>query len=137
MTDMNITCFDDLLRMSRAQSEPQRLLFVFAAAELPDDSTQEQQRNFSAGAGGALVPRMCVDKTPDELDTFARLVEESRAAGAEWAIVFVAALSGRSGIAPTHTDAKAPLDRMVSAIEAGQLGSLLPFDRGGMPVVLD
>ena len=137
MTGMNITCFDDLLRMSRAQREPQRLLFVFAGAELPDDCTEEQQRNFSAGEGGALAPRMCVDKAPDELDSFARLVEESRAAGPEWAIVFVAALSGRNGITPTHADAKAPLDRMVDAIKAGQLGSLLPFDRGGLPVVLD
>ena len=27
---MNITSFDDLLQAARAQSEPQRLLFVFA-----------------------------------------------------------------------------------------------------------
>ena len=31
---MNITSFDDLLRAARAQSEPQRLLFVFAGPEI-------------------------------------------------------------------------------------------------------
>jgi hypothetical protein len=36
---MNISSFDDLLRAAREQSEPQRLLFVFANAVLPDDST--------------------------------------------------------------------------------------------------
>jgi len=131
---MNITCFDDLLRAARAQPEPQRLLFVFAGAELPEDSTPEQQQHFAAGAGGALAPLMCVDKTPDELDTFATLVEESRDAGPRWAIVFVAGLAGRAGIAPTHEDAHAPLTRMVGAIKSGQIESYLPFDRGGLPV---
>ena len=28
--------FDDLLRIARAQPEPQRLLLVFASADLPD-----------------------------------------------------------------------------------------------------
>ena len=64
-------------------------------AELPEDSTPEQRRRFAAGAGGALVPLMCVDKTPDELTTFAALVEESRRSGPEWAIVFVAGLAGQ------------------------------------------
>ena len=38
------------------------LLFVFAGAELPDDATPEQRQRFAEGAGGALVPLMCVDK---------------------------------------------------------------------------
>ena len=81
MHDMSISSFDDLLRAARQQPEPQRMLFVFTGAELPDDSTPEQRRDFAAGAGGALVPLMCVDKTPDELTTFAALAEESRATG--------------------------------------------------------
>ena len=64
---MNITSFDDLLTAARAQPEPQRLLFVFAAAELADDSTEEQRLQFEAGQGGALVPVMTVDKAPDAI----------------------------------------------------------------------
>ncbi|MEO8923737.1 MAG: ribonucleotide reductase subunit alpha, partial [Caldimonas sp.] len=42
---MSISSFDDLLRAAREQPEPQRLLFVFAGAELPDDSSAVQQRH--------------------------------------------------------------------------------------------
>jgi hypothetical protein len=132
-----ISGFDDLLRAARAQPEPQRLLFVFAGAELPDGSTPEQQQRVAAGAGGALVPLMCVDKSADELDTFAALVEESRGAGPAWAIVFVAGMAGRGGRAPTSGDAEAPLRRMVDAIKAGDHGSFIPFDCSGQPVIFE
>ena len=78
---MNISSFDDLLVAARQQVEPQRLLFVFASAELPPDSTAAQREHFLAGQGGALVPVMCVDKIPGELLTFADLVQESRQFG--------------------------------------------------------
>src|SRR5437763_15902630 len=58
MPDVHISSFDDLLRVARQQAEPQRLLFVFVGAELPEDSTSEQRQRFAAGAGGALVPLM-------------------------------------------------------------------------------
>jgi hypothetical protein len=137
MPESGISSFDDLLRAARQQPEPQRLLFVFAGVELPEDSTALQRRRFAAGAGGALVPLMCVDKTPDELETFAALVTESRNAGPDWAIVFVAALSGRGGRAPTPDDAEAPLERMIGSIKAGSHGSFIPFDRSGRPVVFE
>ena len=110
------------------------MLFVFTGAELPEGSTPAQRARFAAGESGALVPLMCVDKTPDELTTFAALAEESRASGPDWAIVFVAGLGGRNGRAPTHEDAEAPLQRMVDAIKAGSHGSFIPFDRAGQPV---
>ncbi len=134
MPDLTISSFDDLLRAARRQPEPQRLLFVFARAELPEDSTPEQRRRFAAGDGGALVPLMCVDKSPDELTTFAALAEESRLSGPEWTMVFVAGLAGQPGRAPTHDDAEAPLQRMVDAIKSGLHGSFIPFDRNGQPV---
>jgi hypothetical protein len=59
---VNISSFDDLLCAARAQTEPQRLLFVFTKVTLPDDSTPEQQARFQTGEGGALEPLMCVDK---------------------------------------------------------------------------
>ena len=133
---VNIANFDDLLRAARAQPEPQRLLFVFAQAVLPDDSTPEQRAGFEAGQGGALAPLMAVDKTPEELGTFDALVEESRQFGHEWTVVFVASLPGRAGRPPTSRDADQPLQRMIESIKAGAIGSYLPFDRRGEPVLL-
>lgn len=137
MPNLNIYTFDDLLRAARQQPEPQRLLFVFAGVELPEDSTPEQRRRFAAGAGGALIPLMCADKTADELGTFSALVTESSSLGPAWAIVFVASLAGRDGRGPTSDDAEAPLRSMVESIKAGSHGSFIPFDRNGWPVVFE
>jgi len=70
---MTISSFDDLLLAACQQAQGQRLLLVFAAAELPDDASPEQRAGFAQGAGGALVPAMCVDKTPEEIGNFERL----------------------------------------------------------------
>lgn len=134
MSEPSIENFDDLLRAAHAQPQPQRLLFVFAGVELPEGSTPEQQARFAAGEGGALVPLMCVDKGPDEIANFASLVEESRAMGQDWTIMFVAALAGRGGRAPTASDTEAPLKRMVEAVKAGSFGGFLLFNRSGAPV---
>ena len=134
---MNISSFDDLLRAARAQPEPQRLLFVFAHAVLPDDSTPEQRARFDAGQGGALTPLMSVDKIPAELDTFAALVEESRQFGPDWAVVFVASLPGRDGRAPTRFEADQSLQRMIESIKTGSIGAFIPFDRHGHPMLLN
>ena len=131
---MDITSFDDLLRAARGQPEPQRLLFVFAAAELPDDSTQEQRASHAAGQGGALVPLMSVDKDPDDLDSFASLAQESRQFAGDWTMVFVAGLPGRDGRAPTSEEADCSLQRMIESVKAGLFGSYIPFDRQGRPV---
>ena len=133
---MNISSFDDLLKAARQQPEPQRLLFVFAGAELPDDSSTAQREQFVAGQGGALVPLMCVDKTPQELDSFADLVGESLEFGKPWKIVFAAAMSSNDGLPPSSEAAEKPLQKMVEAIKAGNLGSYIPFDREGHPVML-
>lgn len=133
---MNISSFDDLLTAAGQQPQPQRLLFVFAAAELPDDSTLAQRQRFQEGQGGALVPLMCVDKTPEEVHSFSQLVEESRQFGQEWSIVFAAAMSGSKGVAPSSEAAEKPLQQMVESIKAGVLGTYIPFDRQGQPVML-
>jgi hypothetical protein len=133
---VGISSFDDLLRAAREQPEPQRLLFVFAGAELPGDSTAEQRARFDAGQGGVLTPLMSVDKVPSELGTFAALVEESRQFGHDWAIVFVASLAGRGGRPPTSEEAGRSLQYMIESIKAGSIGSFLPFDRQGQPMLL-
>lgn len=131
---MEITRFEDLLAASRAQSQPQRLLFVFAAVELPDDPTAEQQAGFARGEGGALVPQMCVDKAPDEINSFSDLVAEAAQFGKPWGIVFAAALSGRAGAVPTTADADQPLERMIEAIQGGRFDGYIPFDPQGQAV---
>jgi len=131
---MTISSFSDLLSAARAQDEPQRLLFVFAQAELADDSTEEERRRFEAGEGGALVPVMAVDKAPDEIVDFAALAAESLQFGKPWTVVFVAALSGRQGVAPAQADVAQALDRMTEAIKTGNLSAFIPFDRDGQTV---
>jgi hypothetical protein len=132
---MEISSFDDLLHAVREQPEPQRLLFVFANAELPDDSTPEQRARFEAGQGGVLTPLMSVDKAPEELSTFDALVEESRDFGHDWAVVFVASLSGRGGRTPTGEEADRSLQHMIESIKTGMFGSFIPFNRHGQPVL--
>ena len=132
---MDISNFDDLLVAARAQPQPQRLLFVFAGAELPDDPTPEQRARFEQGEGGALVPLMCVDKSIAELTTFEALVAESQEMGQAWQIVFAAALSGAVGSPLTADNAREPLKRMEDAIRRGAFDNYIPFDRQGQPVM--
>ncbi|MEO8418472.1 MAG: ribonucleotide reductase subunit alpha [Methylophilaceae bacterium] len=134
---MNISSFDDLLCAAREQPEPQRMLFVFANAVLPDDSTPEQRARYESGQGGALTPLMSVDKVPEELSTFAALVEESHHFGQDWTIVFVASLSGREGKEPTSEEADLALQRMIESINTGVFGSFIPFNRDGQIILFN
>lgn len=131
---MTISSFDDLLRSARGQPEPQRLLFVFATAGVPDDATAQERARFDAGQGGTLTPVMCVDKAPEDLDSFETLLEESRQLDHAWDIVFVAALAGTDDARPTSLQAEAPLQRMVESIKSGSIGGFIPFDVQGQPV---
>lgn len=126
-----ISSYSDFLDAAKAQSEPQRLLFVFASAGLPEGATEDQQNRHGSGEGGTLTPVMCVDKLPAELGSFASLVEESRRTGLGWDIAFVSAMSGRAGVAPGSDEAVQPLKMMVEAIQNGRFGNLLAFNRAG------
>jgi hypothetical protein len=131
---MNITSFDDLLTAARQQPEPQRLLMVFARAEMPEIASAEQRERFEARTGGYLLPTVCVDKLPDELSGFPALVEESKATGQDWDMLFVAGMSGRAGFAPSGDEAVQPLKMMVEAIEQGRVSQFLTFNKAGEPV---
>ncbi|MFC4259200.1 ribonucleotide reductase subunit alpha [Marinobacter lacisalsi] len=131
-----IASYADLIQAVHEQDEPQRLLFVFCRAELPDDATEEEKAGFEQGEGGALTPVICVDKSPDEVEAFPALVEESQQTGQAWDMVFVAAMSGRGGIAPSSDEAQQPLTMMVESIRLGHVGGYLPLDRNGHAVDL-
>ncbi|WP_137860847.1 ribonucleotide reductase subunit alpha [Variovorax sp. 3P27G3] len=133
---MNIQTFDDLLNAARLQVLPQRLLLVFADVELPDDASADQRLAFERGEGGALVPKMCVDKGLDELHSFDQLVHEATAFGQAWGMVFAAALAGKPGLQPNSAEAEQPLREMVEAIRQGQLHAFIPFDPAGQAVAL-
>lgn len=135
-----IATFDDLLLAARAQLVPQRLLLVFAGAELPDDATAEQRAQFEAGQGGALVPLMCVDKRPDELASFAQLREEADGQHSGWRLVLAGALSGPQGQSPTDAAVDEALERLLGLVQAGRmdqvLAQMLAFTRDGQAVPL-
>ncbi len=128
---MNIASYGDLLSAAKAQPQPQRLLFVFTRAELPADAGQAEQERFAARQGGSLAPVMCVDKSPQDVASFADLVSESQTTGQDWDVVFVASMGGRNGRPPTQAEADEPIKMMVSAIKGGQVGGFLAFNREG------
>ena len=111
--------FDRLLQAAAAEPEPQRLLFVFAAAELPEDATPAQRQNFAAGGGGTLTPLMCVDKGADEWASFDDLVP-NRAGGTAMALVFAAGLSGRDGKPARAEQVEQAPRTMVERVRAGR-----------------
>jgi hypothetical protein len=133
---MNISNFDDLLAAARQQAQAQRLLLVFATAELPDDATAEQRAEFEQGGGGALVPAMCVDKAASEIIDFASVKRESTQFDTPWQILFASSLSGAGDQAPPDEQIQAALQRMIDAIKLGMFANMLAFDEAGHTVSL-
>lgn len=131
-----ISSYTDLLKAADAEPAPQRLLFVFCRAELPDEASEAEKDAFARGEGGALTPVVCVDKAPEEVSDFGALVEESQQTGQDWNVVFVAAMSGRGGMKPSSDEAQQPLTMMVESIRVGHVGNYLPLDRNGRAVSL-
>lgn len=130
-----ITNYESLLLAAKQQAEPQRLLFVFLRASLPENFKDEEANRFYSGRGGELQPIMCVDKTLDELGSFLDLVEESKQMEQDWQIVLVAGLSGRNGILPDSSEADQPLKVMVQTVEmGGDLSKYAAFDREGTSI---
>ncbi|MEO8137001.1 MAG: ribonucleotide reductase subunit alpha [Betaproteobacteria bacterium] len=126
--------FQLLLHAARSQPEPQRLLFVFAAAALPGDATADQRLRFEAGEGGELAPVMCVDKDPHALTTFDALKGESEHTGQPWQVMFVVGLSGRGQHAPTPLETEAALNAMVEAVRQGSIVRYAAYDARGEPL---
>jgi len=126
-----IDSYASFIAMANAQPEPQRLLWVFARAELPTGHTETQKQHFMAGQGGALEPVLCVDKLPAEVAQFDTLVQESSRTGVAWDIAFVASMSGRAGIAPNSDEAIQPMRLMLNKIQSGIIAEFLTFDKHG------
>lgn len=128
---MKISCFDELLFAAKQQDLPQRLLLVFATAELPADSTPEQRRRFEEGAGGALVPNLCVDKTPEEIENFAELKIESKQFNTYWQVIFASTQTDDPDDIQASRVVAQALERMVTNIKSGDLANMIAFDLHG------
>jgi len=133
---MTISSFDDLLLAACEQPQGQRLLLVFACAELPDDATPAQRAAFEQGAGGALLPTMCVDKTPEEIGNFEQLQQQANQLNTDWKVVFASSLSGTGDAPPSSKTAEPVLQRMVENIKQGQINNMIAFDRLGHAIDL-
>ena len=129
---IEIINYDTLLAVGRQQIDPQRFLFVFLQASLPDDHNEDDKQRFNSGQGGELKTIMCVDKNLSELTTFADLIAESKQMEQEWSMVLVASLSGRNGQFPSSSEAEEPLNNMVQTVQSGgDLSKYLAFDKQG------
>ena len=126
-----ISSFKDLLHAAAEQQEPQRLLFMFAKAELPSGNVLAQNPANENQQAGELRAVMCVDKLPEEINDFEHLVAESKHTGKTWDVVFVTSMSGKSGVAPSSDAASRPLDMMVESLRNGNIGNYLAFNQAG------
>ncbi len=133
---MTLKYFSDLLAMARQQPEPQRLLLVFASAELPVDADAAQRDAHARGEGGTLAPVLCVDKRPEDISNFEALAAESAETGLAWDLLFVAAMSGRAGVPPNEDEVVQPLKMMVQAVKDGRIGQFAAIDRNGALIEL-
>ncbi len=132
MPSMNTpSAFEQLLVAASAQPDPQVLLFVFAAADLPADATPAQRRRLEQAAGGALTPLMCVEKVLGELSTFEALVAESREVGPPWQVVFATGLAGSDGRLPSGPVVEGALKTLVDRVRRGAVGGLLALSTTG------
>ncbi len=132
----SLDSYAGFIALANAQPEPQRLLWVFAKAELPNGYTESQHQHYLAGQGGALEPVLCVDKLPEEVADFATLVAESLETGVDWDIACGASMAGRAGIAPNSDEAIQPLRLMLNKIQSGIIAEFLTFDKHGELVSL-
>jgi hypothetical protein len=131
---MNITRFDDLIAAARTQPTPQALLMVFVDVELPHDASPDERARFDQGQGGALTPRMCLDRAATELTSWPALATEADQQSRDWRMVMVAALSGTAGQPPKEDAIEQALNRMVMGVHQGQIEGCLTFDRQGEAV---
>lgn len=130
---IEIIDYKTLLAVGRQQTEPQRFLFVFLQASVPEDSSDANKQSFHSGQGGELKALMCVDKDLGELTSFSDLSTESEQMEQDWSMVLIGCLSGNNGIPPSSADAEEPLKMMVQAVQNGaDLSKYLAFDKQGL-----
>ena len=128
-----LTTLDDLIQEARLQPVPQCLLFVLTRAELPDLPTDQQRQHVAKGEGGVLMPVLCVDKCPTEIEHMNDLIEESRLTGVDWDIALMAAMDhpGSDDVIETR------LSHLVKSVQSGDIARMVAFDCNGDAIQLE
>ncbi|PCK02997.1 MAG: ribonucleotide reductase subunit alpha [Alteromonadaceae bacterium] len=125
-----LTSFSDLISYAKQQPTPQRLLFLFA-------NTQDAKKTGKHSKSGTIAPVMCVDKLPDEIQSFEDFVKEADQISTQWDFIIIAALSGEGNTPPTSDDAEIHLNKMTNDLTQGQsLASYVIFDRNENPITM-
>lgn len=128
-----ISKFSDLLDMAAEQEQPQRLLFLFAKAEGGSNNPKKKQKQQR----GTISPVMCVDKLPEELPSFAALVDEADSISRAWNFIIIAGLMGEGGKAPSSEEADPYLNQMANGLSMGEdLSRYVIFDREENPIMM-
>jgi len=127
-----ISNFEQLLVAATEQDEPQRLLLLFAKAEGSDSKKKKNEQH------GTLSPVMCVDKLPEEIESFKTLSAEADDISKEWDFMIVVGLSGKDGMPPTTEEAEPFLNKMTNDLSSGQsMSQYVVFDREENPVAIE
>ena len=115
-----INNFNDLLNSAKEQTNPQRLLLMFAKAQADDEKLK----------GGLITPTLCIDKLPEEISSFKDLIAEADSVSSEWDFIFVGGLSGQNNAVPSSEEAEPHLTRMTEQLATGEgLAQYLVFNR--------
>jgi len=124
--------FSKLIEAAKQQEQPQRLLMLFAKAE----GNKKKGKN-AVNETGTVTPLMCVDKLPEELESFDALIKEADGISEDWNFVLIAGLGGSDGVAPPTEAAEPYLNQMANAVMMGQdLTGYTILDRQQNPVLL-
>ena len=124
-----ISTFTELLTAAIEQDEPQRLLFLFAKTETEDSENVQS---------GTLSPVMCVDKLPEDIESFEVLTAEADGISTDWDFLITVGLAGKNGMPPTEEEAEPFLNKMANDLSLGQsMSEYLVFDRDENQVLIE
>ncbi len=117
--------FKQLIKAAKAQSQPQRLLFVLAKTD-----TSQSQTLTDQSERGTISPVMCVDKLPQDLTSLKNFINEADAINKAWDFILIAGMNGENGKAPSTDEAEPLLNKMANDLVQGQdLSRYLILDR--------
>ena len=130
-----------LKQVQMSEQEVEDMYHVMAITNYEDrfvipSTHREYAENTFDVRGGALLPQMCVDKSPAELRSFDHLKAEATQFAGDWRVVLASSLTSSVNAAPEEAAIDQALERMVANIKAGQLANMIAFDAQGEAMAL-
>jgi hypothetical protein len=81
---------------------------------------------------------MCVDKLPEDIESFKILTTEADTISTDWDLVITVGLSGKNGMPPSEEEAEPFLNKMANDLTSGEsMSQYLVFDRSENQVVIE